>query len=181
MSSRSLQVDPGNKKLVLHYSPDCINIMMMPCCCIGCCTSNTVTLEFDDNSRTVQISNYRGFCFPFEKTYDYPYEMIGNVCERPTGLSWPRGSIRDCSFILNAIVGQTRMVKTPVLKMRDNNYFKCGPDDLHASRQDYQDHIFALHYFVFGRYNPNYVVPSEIPSFGCKLVDVSAANVEDYI
>jgi hypothetical protein len=159
MFTDPLQVDPANNKLVLRYSPHWLNIMTMPCCCIGCCTSDTVTLEFDDSSRTIHISNYRGFCFPFKKKYDYPYDMIGNVCQRPTGLEWPVGSIRDYSFILC----QNRMVHTPVLLMRDNNYFKCGPDDLIASKQEYEDHFFALHRFVFGRYNPEYVAPSVIP------------------
>ena len=139
-----LNVDKDNK-LVLHYGPPSAMITFMlpfPFLCVGCCISQTLHIVFDDTTRTVSISHYPGFCFPFQKKTVLEYSVIANVGYRGTRMRANRVQMYE-----------------PVLVTLKGEQFPCGPCNSQHSTT-LQGEVLALHRFVFGRQNQDYQPPN---------------------
>jgi hypothetical protein len=137
-----LQVGPDGK-LTLQARPDWAHILfMLPnFLCFGCCLSGShcLTLEFDDVSRRVKYSRNPGYLLCLKRTDEFSYEEIGNV-----GCS-------ICGFSLG-----NKYSYTDVLVLRDGRTFVLTHV---ASHSEIERHCAQLHRFIFGRNNPNYIVP----------------------
>ena len=78
-----------NGQFVLQARPSAFEIFFM--CpiffCMGCCLSTSANVVFDENDRTVTISNWRGYmCFPpCLSSIKIPYSEVGNIGIRNTG------------------------------------------------------------------------------------------------
>lgn len=78
-----------NGQLVVKAWPSAFEILFM--CpiflCIGCCMSTSAHTVFDENDKTVTISNWRGYmCFwPCSSSMTIPYSEVGNIGIRNTG------------------------------------------------------------------------------------------------
>ena len=144
-----LQVGPDGK-LTISARPDCDHICMMcPCfMCLGCCClpgSECLTVEFDDVSRRVKLSRNPGYLLCLKRTDEFSYEEIGNVAFTYRGLNYKIRTYSD------------------VLVLRDGRTFVLKNIDSHRK---ILRRCAQLHRFIFGRNNPNYIVPETFVIIG---------------
>ncbi len=145
----NLEVGPDGK-LTISTSPDCCDIMfMLPCFYfVGCCLPGVqcITLEFDDVSRRVKLSRNPGYLFCLKRTDEFSYEEIGNI------------GFKSLHMRTNSIP-----MYSEVLVLRDGRTFVLNHV---ADYLQIQTYCAQLHRFIFGRNNPNYIVPTTFAIIG---------------
>jgi hypothetical protein len=145
----NLEVGPDGK-LTISTGPSCVDIVfMLPnFLFLGCCLpgSQCFTLEFDDVSRRVKLSRNPGYLFCLKRTDEFSYEEIGNI------------GFTSLHMRINSI-----MMYSEVLVLRDGRTFVLNHVESHHKIQRY---CAQLHRFIFGRNNPNYIVPTTFAIIG---------------
>lgn len=132
-----------NGQLRIESRPGCLSIIFMlpyPFFCGGCCYSVSSNIVFNDSTQTFNIETWPGYLWCFVKSRSHvEYSQIGNVALE-----------ESCCQQNN------RSVFFPLIVLKDGTKFYIGDSD---SMSSVQHKVLALHHFLFGRSDPNYVPP----------------------
>jgi len=133
----------SNGKLKIEERPGCVSICFMipyPFFCGGCCYAVSCDLIFDDSSQTFNITSWPGFLCCFAKSRSHiEYTHIGNF------------ALEESCCMLNRST-----MYFPMIVLKDGTKLYIGDSEL---LRNVGPKLLALHRFIFGRSNPNYVVP----------------------
>lgn len=146
------QPNPTDGKIYIDMYPDCNdNLLMLPLpyCCIGCCWSRTTHTVIDDRYKTITVNESRGHCFILpccrfkEEVYSFPKQ------------------VKDIYYLESIRRSSDNNLYQPVLEMKptgslDNKLVQFGPN---CSREEAKRYVLSMHYFLFGRDNPDYQEP----------------------
>lgn len=144
-------------QLILRsYPSNLATIFMLPIFgCIGCCVSKTSCVVIDDNKKTINAEVAMGHCFIFgccRSRNAFSYDDVANI-----GFTYAGVTDDDAFQKINPVIVFKNGIVIPFASC---NYEKQAQKD-----------VLGLHYFMFGRSNPNYKAPMWaslcVPPQGC--------------
>lgn len=138
----SYEVDHDGK-LYIENRPTCTMIVFMlpyPFFCAGCFYSVSSNMLFNDNTKTLTIRSWPGFCFCLTtKETLIEYSQIGNIGVEAS----------KCDE-------NKRTMYYPVIILRDRRRIYYADAE---ALDSLELKVLALHKFIFGRFSNNYHVP----------------------
>ncbi len=105
--------------------------------CVGCCTSESSELVFNDRSQTLAAAKYPGYLCCLKKKTLHEYAEIANIGYYPTHMKE-----NNRSYYQGAVV------------LKDKRILDVGDKKFDVSKE-----VLALHAFLFQRNKSQYVPP----------------------
>ncbi len=135
-------------RIFIDVYPDCTaNVFMLPFpfFCLGCFISSTVHITMDYQEKSLSVSEASGHCYIFP-------------CCRKEG-RYTFNDIERVGYISTGIKENNILLYKPVIVLNENRgMITFGPNERGS---DIQRSVLGMHYYIYGRGNPNkYVLPS---------------------
>ncbi len=128
-------------KIFLDIYPSCSDTIFMlpfPFFCMGCCMSSTVHLTMDYQERSLSYSEASGHFYIFP------------CCRRECRYSFD--DIQRVGYISTGVKVNKILMYKPVITLSDGRSVAFAPT---GSESEIQLSVMAMHYYVYGRGNPN--------------------------